>query len=272
MNIGLKIKKLRHQKSATQEELASFVSVSTQAVSKWENGGTPDIELLPKIAEYFEVSIDVLFDLPVRDIYSIEERLEKYFCNIPNQERYFKAMDLFWKISNCIIGNDEINDLSDIISKDSVSHMDITQPGGTCLMRMASEETFFFIAPYPTNGYNYLLHHSDDYIKAFGILGNKDIFDAIVLLYKRVNRNFTAKLFIKEMGVSNSRAEEIIIDLGRLNLITVTEIELDNEIQKTYSLNKNTAIIGLLAFADMIVKRPNIFNNYYGDSNTFYFK
>ena len=61
--IGLNILALRKQKGTTQEELARYAGVSAQAVSKWENGGVPDIELLPKIADYFEVSIDRLLSL-----------------------------------------------------------------------------------------------------------------------------------------------------------------------------------------------------------------
>jgi len=61
-NIGENIKKLRSEKQVTQEQLADHLCISYQAVSKWENNvTTPDIFLLPAIAEYFEVSIDELF-------------------------------------------------------------------------------------------------------------------------------------------------------------------------------------------------------------------
>lgn len=35
---GQKIAKLRHNNKITQEELANKIGVSSQAVSKWENG------------------------------------------------------------------------------------------------------------------------------------------------------------------------------------------------------------------------------------------
>ena len=60
-NIGIQIAKLRKENNITQEELAKKLDVSAQAVSKWENGGSPDLEMLPKIADYFDVSIDYLF-------------------------------------------------------------------------------------------------------------------------------------------------------------------------------------------------------------------
>ncbi len=59
--IGQNIARLRREKEARQEELANYVGVSAQAVSKWENGGMPDPDLLPKIADYFNTSIDALF-------------------------------------------------------------------------------------------------------------------------------------------------------------------------------------------------------------------
>ncbi len=64
MNIGRKIKSLRLQKSVTQEELAGHLSISAQAVSKWENEiTTPDIQLLPELSAFFGVTIDELFDV-----------------------------------------------------------------------------------------------------------------------------------------------------------------------------------------------------------------
>lgn len=64
MNIGRKIKSLRLQKSVTQEELAGYLSISAQAISKWENDiTTPDIQLLPELSAFFGVTIDELFDV-----------------------------------------------------------------------------------------------------------------------------------------------------------------------------------------------------------------
>ena len=46
-NIGAKIREYRKKKGLTQDALAAELHVSSQAVSKWENGQTmPDISLL----------------------------------------------------------------------------------------------------------------------------------------------------------------------------------------------------------------------------------
>lgn len=59
--ISKTIKRLRNEKGITQEELAEMLYVSRQSVSSWENDRTqPDIEMLGKLSELFEVSIEEL--------------------------------------------------------------------------------------------------------------------------------------------------------------------------------------------------------------------
>ena len=68
MDIGSAIKKLRMDRKITQEEVAEYLGISFQAVSKWETGTTmPDITLLPEIAAFFGVRIDDLFSVDHED-------------------------------------------------------------------------------------------------------------------------------------------------------------------------------------------------------------
>ena len=61
LKISENIAALRKQAGITQEDLANKLSVSNQAVSKWEAGKCcPDIEVLPELAAFFEISIDEL--------------------------------------------------------------------------------------------------------------------------------------------------------------------------------------------------------------------
>ncbi|WP_438496605.1 helix-turn-helix domain-containing protein [Paenibacillus sp. IHBB 3054] len=64
IEIGKKIKTLRLQKGMTQEELATKLNISSQAISKWENNVTmPDIQILPDLSVILGVTIDELFAL-----------------------------------------------------------------------------------------------------------------------------------------------------------------------------------------------------------------
>ena len=64
MNIplGSNIRRLRISCGMTQGELAQYLCVSIQAVSKWERGYSyPDTSLLLPIAKKFDVTLDELF-------------------------------------------------------------------------------------------------------------------------------------------------------------------------------------------------------------------
>ncbi|MBQ9086402.1 MAG: helix-turn-helix domain-containing protein [Clostridia bacterium] len=67
MNLGEKINELRKKHQMTQEMLAERLCVSPQAVSKWERGvANPDLELIPALAEIFQVSADEILGLSIR--------------------------------------------------------------------------------------------------------------------------------------------------------------------------------------------------------------
>lgn len=68
MTINDNIRRLRTETGLSQEELSEKLGVSRQAVSKWENGVTsPDISLLPLLADVLDVTVDSLFaGVPVR--------------------------------------------------------------------------------------------------------------------------------------------------------------------------------------------------------------
>ena len=70
----------RKQLNVTQEDIARYVGVSRAAVSKWEKGQSyPDISILPKLAAYFNVSID---DLLGYEPQMTEQRIMKTYAEL----------------------------------------------------------------------------------------------------------------------------------------------------------------------------------------------
>lgn len=77
INLGSTIARERRAADVTQGELAAHLGVTKAAVSKWELGQSmPDVALLPRIASYFGITLDELFDYrpqltadEVRDVY-----------------------------------------------------------------------------------------------------------------------------------------------------------------------------------------------------------
>lgn len=65
MSIDERILEMRSKAGLTQQEMADRLSVTRQAVSRWENGETaPGIDTLRLIAETFGVSVNKILDLP----------------------------------------------------------------------------------------------------------------------------------------------------------------------------------------------------------------
>ncbi len=63
--VGHRLKELRAKKGITQEEMAELLSVTPQAISRWENGvSIPDTNFLIPIADLFDVSVDFLLREP----------------------------------------------------------------------------------------------------------------------------------------------------------------------------------------------------------------
>lgn len=64
MYLPANLKKYRILKELTQEDVAEFLGITPQSVSKWERGESyPDITLLPALANIFETSVDLLLGM-----------------------------------------------------------------------------------------------------------------------------------------------------------------------------------------------------------------
>lgn len=61
MNLENRLKELREQHKYTQDDVASFLNISRQSVSKWELGkGYPDIDNLRRLSDLYKISLDQL--------------------------------------------------------------------------------------------------------------------------------------------------------------------------------------------------------------------
>lgn len=73
LNLGNQIRANRRRMNLTQEQLAEKFGTSPQAISRWEMGATyPDIEMLPMIASFFDMSVDALL--------GVTEEEKKAYC------------------------------------------------------------------------------------------------------------------------------------------------------------------------------------------------
>ena len=99
MILAEKIALLRRQNGWSQEELADQLNVSRQAVSKWEKGSYPDCELLPKLSQIMDVSLDVLFGLKDEDgKISLNTSVIEEVGKLDEAEKGKRAMELIYTL------------------------------------------------------------------------------------------------------------------------------------------------------------------------------
>jgi len=105
IKIGANIKKLRADKNITQDTLATAIGVTPQAISRWESeGGYPDIELLPALADFFSVSTDELLGYKLsereQELVNIKKELRRLAEVGTHQEKLSFARNAFVKFPN----------------------------------------------------------------------------------------------------------------------------------------------------------------------------
>ena len=110
MSISEKILQYRKKRGLTQETLGEALSVTGQAVSKWEVGSTmPDISLLPRLCELLDVSPDVLLEIPQEtQIRYLKKNLSTYVSDV-SECRGQETTSLLLEMIGSTIGNEGYN-------------------------------------------------------------------------------------------------------------------------------------------------------------------
>ena len=276
-SIGAIIAELRKKKGVTQEGLAKHVGVSAQAVSKWENGGVPDAELLPAIADFFEITLDELFGRRAANInitHAIFEHIRK--TKPDSEERFRTLFDLCWDMEKSIFNFcSEVNE--DLVADTTVKDYEaINKPDGqqnSCVltdygftqMGIANRLQYFLCVP-EMKDKQMSLFDNMDYTAFFGDLSDKDVFWAFVFLFKRdAKKAFTENLLVKELNVSPEKAQQIIKILIKYQMVCKTQLELDDETKDVYQLIPQPTFVGLLIFAREMMEPTHRFT-YYSDN------
>ncbi|MBR3841238.1 MAG: helix-turn-helix transcriptional regulator [Erysipelotrichales bacterium] len=109
LEIGKRITSLRKIKGITQLQLANYLGVLPQTVSRWETeNGIPDVYLLPKIANFFSISLDDLFGLT--DMKKIEDLVCKYSV-LRDEASYEEALAAITLQETNLVINENSNDI-----------------------------------------------------------------------------------------------------------------------------------------------------------------
>lgn len=93
--IAENLKRLRSEKGLRQEELAKYIGISVQSVSKWERGeALPDTIFLPRIAEFYGVTVDELMGVGKIRREAEIKKFKAEFDSLGERKEYFAQMKL----------------------------------------------------------------------------------------------------------------------------------------------------------------------------------
>ena len=274
MNIGNRIKELRVKNKVTQEELSKVLQVSTQAVSKWENGGSPDLELVPSIATYFNVTTDYLFDMKNSDIVNIDKKVAKYIQSFNLENRMNVVYDLAFKMSIATRG-DEIEDQEefDELIKNDDMFSTIIGPEGIAITSLAKDNKIFICLPKDDkSNYSKMLLSKDKQRKFCEYLSDELFYNTLVFLHSRNGGNFTEQLLIDNLNITYDEARSILKKMEEFKIVSCADVPINDTTMKLYAVLQNPQIVGLIAMLDMVVNKPNTYCYYCGGPNNYFKK
>ncbi len=266
--IGKQIANMRREKGIKQEELAKFVGVSTQAVSKWENGGVPDTELLPKIADFFSVSVDSLFGRNITDYRDMQYALMKKINESTNETVFKEAFNYCWDIERAIMSDLEriernsVEEYEKEIAPDSQHYSSCMSDYGFTRMGIGNRIQYFLIVP-ESKDTDLALFNGIDYPAFFKDFSDPDVFNACVMLHKREHKKlFTPYLLVKNMSITIEKANIVLELLRKYRLVYPSQIEMDDEVQTVYQFCSTPSFVAFLIFAREMIDKPGVFCYY----------
>ena len=263
---------LRKNRGVTQEQLATHLGVSPQAVSKWENGSYPDGDLLPQIADYFEVSIDYLYGR-AKDNVSIEQQLLEAIkgINVPpdydHSEHMDRIMKYIWAMQLGLWPENKHYFDRTRSEGDHVIVSTLFDKSGFNFFRLNKNLEFFTIMKRPEKGFASYFKVTDELAELFAFLGKKENLEVLFyLLSLDAGNGVSVSTIAKRVGISEAEARAAVdylkrvpnYETGNRILMEVSVLDEYDQRESLYAVNSSVActVLLLLAGADMMIHPP----------------
>ena len=255
MSLSGNIKRLRLDKNLTQEQLATKLGVSAQAVSKWETSETyPDGALLVPLANELEVSLDELFGNETVTMADISGRIVKLLHNTEAKERFNVARDIGWQIErglfNCRMEIGKRYDPNEIKNQKNASYI-LDDNGFTIVSN--GKEPFFSVFPQPAEGYGHFLNDKKDLQEIFAALSHESTMNALIYLYhKTENYVFEKEVLERDCAIQKEQLETVLDDLLTLKVIWMQKLTINGEERMLFYSRPNHNLLALFIMARQI--------------------
>lgn len=269
--IGSQITKFRKAARITQEELGRAVGVSTQAVSRWENGGAPDVTLLPAIADRLGVTIDALFGREGGEVLDMHDSMKKWIHTIPKEQVFDQLNQLIWTAISTI-PSDYVNTVlpfpescyqvniggkySDVLNR-SIFQLD----GGMYFGVGGKDFSFTTLCPCPEKGYAAYLPEKESLRTFLTLLAEPGCLELLEHMLTKGNRYYSADLLANGIGQEEDTAALLLEKLDKTGLVFSTEVELLEGPTKVYALEEcNGGAFLLFQYIARCIENPAVLN------------
>ncbi len=260
--IGSQIQKFRKQRGLTQKELGEAVGVSTQAVSQWENGGAPDVALLPAIADRLGVTVDALFGREGGQVQDMSDTFIQWLRSLPEKDRLSRITRLLWEAA--IYGvSDPLFDAPWIAypEKGEMEIPNLFGHGRALLRTMAGTDSgyllgvgaedysYFGVFPEPEEGYEKYFLTDDEYRALFAALALPGAMEALRYLCRSREGLYAPAVAAQGAGIPLPEAEQALEALTQAHLLVKEQITMPEGTVSVYALRDFSGIVPLLTFA-----------------------
>ena len=248
MSLSQNIKRLRLEKDLTQEQLASLLGVSAQAVSKWETTDTyPDGALLVPLAKALDVSLDELFENDAVSMADTSKKIMLLIQKTERKDRFHLVRDIGWQIERGLFGG--LSEYGtkynpDEIKKQKNSSYILNDYGFTMISN--GKEPFFSVFPEPENGFGDFLKDKEYLLQIFSALSDRDTIEALIYLYRQNEKHiFESGVLIRECKIAEEKLSTVIQNLKQLRVISQSDCVINGEKRTLYSSYPGHELIAL---------------------------
>ena len=259
MSLGENIKKYRLKNKLTQEQLASILFVSSQAVSKWEcNENFPDGSLLVPLANALGISLDILFDNKNICFNDAVRCVSNLIHNNKSENEFELVRSICWHMQEALFGAFEKSvfeteqDDSDTIYKIGVgtnnSSYILRENGFTQISNGRSP--YFAVFPEPKNGWVGTIEDGESIRKIFECFADIDTMKAVLFIQKAgFDYIFDIEHLCQKCEIEISNAEKVMNNLKYLKLVSEIKTSIDSEECTLYTTNPSHKVISLFLMA-----------------------
>ncbi|MBQ9899167.1 MAG: helix-turn-helix domain-containing protein [Ruminococcus sp.] len=249
------LSRARREKGLTQSQLASQLSVTPQAVSKWEKGSYPDSELLPEISRILGVSLDVLFGLRDEDPKAdLTHALLDGLRQLPDGEKGKLAMELFYAAICAYNPNTspESAVLPESFKRETFAHLRTDHE--LAIARLNPDMQYCCFFRIPEDGINSYVRVQERSLELFRLLSEEDAV-RIIGYAETLGRNYilTKDCIARELDIPYDRVSDIVDRFDRLGIMWKLTANTGGEPFPIFGYVHNIPLVGILTLGESLV-------------------